>query len=109
MNAGLMDELISIQRYSETVDTNTGEKLQTWTEIAAPWARIVELETGSEEVNADRRENKQIVNFTIRYTSDISVNDRIVWNSNKYNIISIADLERRMYAKLHTEISYKND
>jgi SPP1 family predicted phage head-tail adaptor len=109
MNAGLMDELISIQRYSETVDTNTGEKLQTWTEIAAPWARIVELETGSEEVNADRRENKQTVNFTIRYISDISVNDRIVWNSNKYNIISIADLERRMYIKLHTEISYKND
>jgi SPP1 family predicted phage head-tail adaptor len=109
MNAGLMDELISIQRYSETVDTNTGEKLQTWTEIAAPLARIVELETGSEEVNADRRENKQTVNFTIRYDSNISVNDRIVWNSNKYNIISIADLERRMYIKLHTEISYKND
>jgi SPP1 family predicted phage head-tail adaptor len=109
MNAGLMDELISIQRYSETVDPNTGEKLQTWTEIAAPWARIVELETGSEEVNADRRENKQTVNFTIRYDSNISVNDRIVWNSNKYNIISIADLERRMYIKLHTEISYKND
>jgi SPP1 family predicted phage head-tail adaptor len=109
MNAGLMDELISIQRYSETVDANTGEKLQTWTEIAAPWARIVELETGSEEVNADRRENKQTVNFTIRYDSNISVNDRIVWNSNKYNIISIADLERRMYIKLHTEISYKND
>jgi SPP1 family predicted phage head-tail adaptor len=109
MNAGLMDELISIQRYIETVDSNTGEKLQTWTEIAAPWARIVELETGSEEVNADRRENKQTVNFTIRYDSNISVNDRIVWNSNKYNIISIADLERRMYIKLHTEISYKND
>ena len=109
MNAGLMDELISIQRYSETVDSNTGEKLQTWTEIAAPWARIVELETGSEEVNADRRENKQTVNFTIRYDSIISVNDRIVWNSNKYNIISISDLERRMYIKLHTEISYKND
>jgi len=55
MNAGLMDEPVSIQRYTETTDTNTGEKLQTWAEIAAPWARVVELETGSEEVNADRR------------------------------------------------------
>jgi len=109
MNAGLMDEPVSIQRYTETTDSNTGEKLQTWSQISAPWARVVELETGSEEVNADRRENKQTVNFTLRYDSNIKVSDRVVWNSNKYNIIAIADIERRMYIKLHTEISYKND
>ena len=66
MNAGAMDVLVSLQSYTETIDTNTGEKLQTWTEYATAWAQRVEAEAGNENVNADRREHKQIVNYTIR-------------------------------------------
>jgi SPP1 family predicted phage head-tail adaptor len=109
MNAGLMDELVSVQNYTETIDTNTGEKLPSWSEYATAWARVQEQQTGSEEVNADRRENKQIVTFTCRYNANFSVNDRIVWQGNKYNIIAVMDIERRMYTKLHTEITYYND
>ena len=57
MNAGLMDVLVSLQSYTETIDTNTGEKLQTWTEYATAWAQRVEQESGAENVNADRREH----------------------------------------------------
>ena len=67
MNAGLMDVLVSLQSYTETIDTNTGEKLQTWTEYATAWAQRVEQESGAENVNADRREHKQIVMYTIRF------------------------------------------
>ena len=59
MNAGAMDVLVSLQSYTETIDTNTGEKLQTWTEYATAWAQRVEAEAGNENVNADRREHKQ--------------------------------------------------
>jgi SPP1 family predicted phage head-tail adaptor len=69
MNAGLMDVLVSLQSYTETIDTNTGEKLQTWTEYATAWAQRVEQESGAENVNADRREHKQIVMYTIRFNS----------------------------------------
>ena len=71
MNAGLMDVLVSLQSYTETTDTNTGEKLQTWTEYATAWAQRVEQESGSENVNADRREHKQIVFYTIRFNSAV--------------------------------------
>ena len=105
MNAGLMDVLLSLQSYTETIDTNTGEKLQTWTEYATAWAQRVEQESGSENVNADRREHKQIVFYTIRYNSAVGVKHRVVDDSGTHNIVNIANLQRNLYLKLQTELT----
>ena len=105
MNAGLMDVLVSLQSYTETIDTNTGEKLQTWTEYATAWAQRVEQESGSENVNADRREHKQIVFYTIRYNGDVGVKHRVVDDSGTHNIVNIANLQRNLYLKLQTELT----
>jgi SPP1 family predicted phage head-tail adaptor len=104
MNAGLMDELVTVQQYTTTTDSNTGEKLQSWSTYLTPWARIQESESGSETVDADRREHKQTITFTLRYDSGINTKMRIVWESKNYNIINIADLERRMYLKIQAEL-----
>jgi SPP1 family predicted phage head-tail adaptor len=105
MNAGLMDVLVSLQSYTETIDTNTGEKLQTWTEYATAWAQRVEQESGAENVNADRREHKQIVFYTIRYDSAVSVKHRVVDDNGAHNIVNIANLQRNLYLKLQTELT----
>jgi SPP1 family predicted phage head-tail adaptor len=104
MNAGLMDELVTVQQYTTTTDSNTGEKLQSWSTYTTAWARIQEGESGSETVDADRREHKQTITFTLRYDSGINTKMRIVWESKNYNIINIADLERRMYLKIQAEL-----
>ena len=100
-----MDVLVSLQSYTETIDTNTGEKLQTWTEYATAWAQRVEQESGTENVNADRREHKQIVFYTIRYNSAVGVKHRIVDDSGTHNIVNIANLQRNLYLKLQTELT----
>lgn len=100
-----MDVLVSLQSYTETIDTNTGEKLQTWTEYATAWAQRVEQESGSENVNADRREHKQIVYYTIRYNSAVGVKHRVVDESGTHNIVNIANLQRNLYLKLQTELT----
>jgi SPP1 family predicted phage head-tail adaptor len=105
MNAGLMDVLVSLQSYTETIDTNTGEKLQTWTEYATAWAQRVEQDSGSENVNADRREHKQIVFYTIRFNSAVGVKHRVVDDSGTHNIVNIANLQRNLYLKLQTELT----
>jgi len=105
MNAGLMDVLVSLQSYTETIDTNTGEKLQTWTEYATAWAERVEAQSGNENVNADRREHKQIVNYTIRYNTSVSVKHRVVEDGIAHNIVNIANLQRNLYLKLQTEVT----
>ena len=105
MNAGLMDVLVSLQSYTETIDTNTGEKLQTWTEYATAWAQRVEQESGAENVNADRREHKQIVFYTIRFNSAVGVKHRVVDDKGAHNIVNIANLQRNLYLKLQTELT----
>jgi SPP1 family predicted phage head-tail adaptor len=105
MNAGLMDVLVSLQSYTETIDSNTGEKLQTWTEYATAWAQRVEQESGAENVNADRREHKQIVMYTIRFNSAVSVKHRVVDDNGAHNIVNIANLQRNLYLKLQTELT----
>jgi SPP1 family predicted phage head-tail adaptor len=105
MNAGLMDVLVSLQSYTETIDTNTGEKLQTWTEYATAWAQRVEQESGAENVNADRREHKQIVMYTIRFNSAVGVKHRVVDDKGAHNIVNIANLQRNLYLKLQTELT----
>ena len=87
MNAGAMDVLVSLQHYTETIDSNTGEKLQTWTEYATAWAQRIEQESGVEQVNADRREHRQIIYYVVRYNSAINVKDRVVENGKQLNIV----------------------
>jgi SPP1 family predicted phage head-tail adaptor len=105
MNAGAMDVLVTLQRYTETIDTNTGEKLQSWTTYATAWAERKEQDSGIEQVNADRREHKQIVYYTVRFNSAIGVKDRVVDAGLNHNIVNIANIARNLYLKLQTELT----
>lgn len=105
MNAGLMDQLVAVEKYTTTTDSNMGEKLQSWSNYTNAWARIQEAETGAESVDADRREHKQSVVFTVRFDSGINVKDRIVWDGRYFNIINIANINRDMYQRIQTELT----
>ena len=105
MNSGAMDILVSLQRYTESIDSNTGEKLQTWTQYATAWAQRIEQENGVEQVNADRREHRQVIYYIVRYNSAINVKDRVVENGNQLNIVNIANLYRNLYLKLETQLT----
>lgn len=104
MNAGLMDELVTVQQFSTTTDANTGEKVRSWSTYTTAWARVHESENGSEGVDADRIEHKQTVVFTLRHDAGINTKMRIVWEGKNYNVINIADLARRMYLVIQTEL-----
>jgi SPP1 family predicted phage head-tail adaptor len=105
MNAGAFDELISLQSYTTTTDSNTGEKLQTWTTYGTAWAKVTEAPVGIEQVNGDKREHKQIVDFTVRYDAAIDVKHRVSWNDRYFNILNLQEQTRRMYLKIQTELS----
>ena len=105
MNAGLMDQLVAVEKYTTTTDSNTGEKLQSWSNYTNVWARIQESETGAESVDADRREHKQSVVFTVRFNSGLNVKDRIVWDGRYFNITNIANINRDMYQRIETELT----
>ncbi len=97
MNAGRLDRLVELWRYT-TAKNSYGEEIKTWDKQYDIWAKL-EFLTGSEDVNADKWENKQNINVTIR-DIQITVQDRIRYDSKYYNIISINEVVRGMYLKL---------
>lgn len=104
MNAGRFDTPIEIWRYTNSVNTDTGERVKTWSKLSNAWSTFEPTDGGTEGVYADTRENKQTVHFTLRFT-DVGVNDRIKHNGKYYNIIALKMIERDMYIKLMTEFT----
>jgi SPP1 family predicted phage head-tail adaptor len=105
MDAGHFDELVTIESYTESVSSDTGERLLTWSTYSTAWAQVKEADFGQEPVNAERKENKQRVNFVVRYDSGITPKMRISWGGNYYNILNVAEKQRRLYANLLTELT----
>lgn len=101
MNAGRFDRLITIESNTATRD-NIGGKVDSWATFAQVWAAYKPV-TGIENVNADRIEAKAMVNFIIRYRSDITNAMRINYDGQIYNIKSITELTRRAYLTIETE------
>lgn len=104
MNAGRFDDLISVYRYTETVDSNTGEPIKTWSKLADIWAEV-KRKNGVEQVAAEQRENKQTATVKIRFYDGLTVRDRLEIDGVNYNIISINTIERRMYDEIYCESS----
>ena len=98
MNAGRFDELIEVWRYTSE-QNEYGEPIKTWTKVMDVYARVDYL-SGTEEVNGEQWENKKNINIMVRYMSDLTVKDRIKHNEVYLNIISVSEVDRRMYQKL---------
>lgn len=98
MNAGRFDTLVEIWRYTSTAN-DYGEAIKSWTKVSDIYAKI-DYFSGTESVNAEQWENKQSFNLMIRYISDLTVKDRVKHGDVYYNIISISEIDRKMYLKL---------
>jgi len=106
MNAGIFDVRITIQRATQVVSTSSGARVPTWSNYQTIWAGRKEQPSTQETINADRRENKQIYIFTIRYNSAVTVCDRVLHDGSYFNILSISEVKgRKMYQELLCELT----
>ena len=98
MNAGRFDTLVEIWRYTSS-QNSYGEPVKEWTKAYDAYAKI-DYFNGTEAVNGEQWENKQNQTIYIRHISDLSVKDRVKHGNLYLNIISISEMDRRMYQKL---------
>jgi len=86
--AGRLDRRISIQRATVTTDAY-GAPVETWATIATVWANVRFPLTGSDETQVDEIHLATTSTvFTIRHRQILHT-DRIVWNSEEYDITRI--------------------
>lgn len=93
MKVGLLDRRITIQEKTEVVASN-GQRTLTWATLLSTWSNPVEKD-GQEKTENNNRSTKRMVNFRIRYRSNITNEMRVVWEGNYYKIEDTKELGRQ--------------
>lgn len=95
MRAGKLRRRVSLQKPEPTRGAN-GEISPGWTEIARPWMAFEDSSARSLDQNeADQRVAVQHRLATMRYRTDVAPKYRIVDGANVYEIMDIADDDRK--------------
>ncbi len=92
MRAGRLDKKIDIIKSTEAQSTLSGEMTRTWsTYIKNRWAQVEPL-SGRELFQSNQWRANVDYRFTIRYSSGISPQMRIVYSGSSYQIHSVIDI-----------------
>ena len=93
MRAGLLTELIELQRETHSVD-DYGTAVLSWTPYAFPRAQVVKI--GAKEfIEAAGAITKPAVVFRVRYRQDVKIGDRVSYDERAYSVIETRELGRR--------------
>ena len=87
---GKLDQRVTFQRKTETAD-GIGGTVRTWANLASNptvWANV-KARLGREAMVNGRMTAVLPVTFTIYNRTDLDERDRILWNGEAYNILSI--------------------
>jgi len=92
-NPGELRTSISLQRRSNTTDAG-GFPVETWSTIATVWAKWVNVH-GQEAWIAQTAQAGQAATVTIRYRSDIDPTCAVLKGSDRWEIISMDNVQER--------------
>jgi SPP1 family predicted phage head-tail adaptor len=92
MRAGKLDRQIVIQRFTNTVD-DYGTPVETWTTVATVRAQIIQQST-EEFIRGYGATDDAIVIFRVRWIDGITTADRVVFDSENYNIKELKPIGR---------------
>ena len=100
---GTLDRKIVIERYTATRDAYGGEVV-TWAILATVWAGVEYGQKISDEKQDTAKQiaTKNIV-FNIRYSTAYTEKDRILFESEYYDILNITHLGRKRFTVIEAE------
>lgn len=93
MRAGRLDQSITIQQFTHTVD-DYGGPIQTWTDLATVRAQIVQ-QTTEEFIRGFGAADETAIIFRIRWLANVDAADRIVFDGRIHNLKEIKEIGRR--------------
>lgn len=85
MQAGKLRHRVSLQKPVKTQNPSTGAVVNSWEEIAKPWAEVAPL-SAREFVAAQATQSEVTTRITIRFRSDVTSKHRIVYAGKIFNI-----------------------
>jgi len=104
ISAGSLDRLIQLQHGTATADPESNEPIKSWTTYATVWAQM-EFHSAIEAEAAAREYAEYGLFFTIRWRSDVEPEDRLVFESENYEILGRPrELGRRHGLKIQARL-----
>lgn len=91
IRAGRLNRRITLQSLT-TADDAFGEPVETFATLANVWARVFTM-GAKETLSADAERTQGSVIFQIRYRTDITERNRVVWGTDTYDIEGVQDAE----------------
>jgi SPP1 family predicted phage head-tail adaptor len=93
MRAGKLDREITIERVAYE-DDGTGNQIETWTQIAALRAQLLEAST-EEFQRAYGASSETATIFRTRHIDGVTLADRVVYDGQPHNLIETKEMGRR--------------
>lgn len=93
IRAGRLDRKIIIERATETI-SSMGHPSKTWSTHKERRAEVVPV-SGAEAMKFEREVSSEILKFTIRYLGDLTVKDRIYYDSKYWDVEYFREIGRR--------------
>jgi SPP1 family predicted phage head-tail adaptor len=87
MRAGKLDRRVTIRRHQQTGTNAFNEPIFAWVDVITVWAQQ-RPERGSERFAAAQVNGTAVMTFHIRYRSDLTIEDRIVYEGVEHEIIA---------------------
>lgn len=86
MNAGQMDQLVTLQAYGAGEDA-LGQPLQAWADVATVWAQAQPMR-GRDYLAAAAINSEASVRFRVRYRDDVTSAMRVLWRGVAHAIVA---------------------
>jgi SPP1 family predicted phage head-tail adaptor len=102
MRAGSLDRVITIQRFTSTVD-DYGGVVETWADVATIRAQLVQASTDEYIAAGLGAQDKAVMIFRIRWMDGITNADRVSYNGGFFNLKEIKEIGRREGLELRCE------
>lgn len=102
MRAGKMDRLITIERLTESRDSQ-GSVLKTWSKWRDVWAEVFPVQ-GNEALSFTQFKASEMIQVTSRYVDGLDPADRISYGGKYWNIKYIRELGRERGTQVIAEV-----
>lgn len=94
MRAGNLDRIVEIQRRTTGLDS-FGTPLETWTTFATMRAQLLKNATDDREGTRGHTTDA-VLTFRIYYFASLSLNDRLLYEGQQFEITGLTEIGRRV-------------
>ncbi|GAO22277.1 phage head-tail adaptor [Alicycliphilus sp. B1] len=98
MNAGKLDQRVTVERFTSTVD-GWGTPIESWAPLFTCWAEVSPL-VGREYIAAQAAVSEVTAKIRMRFRPWMTAEDRVIHDGTIYNIVSVIDV-RSEHRELH--------